>query len=182
MRVIAGTARHRVLVTPRGRNTRPTSDKIKETLFNMIRPYLYGVRFLDLFAGSGGIGIEALSEGASFCAFCDNDAESIKCIEKNLETTGFTEDALVFRNNASSALRSMEKLEPFDIVFMDPPYGKDLEKGVLEYLAESSLITEDTLIIVEAPADLNFDYAENFGYNITKEKIYKNNKHVFLER
>ena len=85
MRVIAGSARHLPLVTPKGLKTRPTSDKIKETLFNILRMKIYGVRFLDLFAGSGGIGIEALSEGASFCAFVDNDNEAVRCIEENLK-------------------------------------------------------------------------------------------------
>ena len=182
MRVISGTARHRILVTPQGMNTRPTSDKIKETLFNMLRESLYDARFLDLFAGSGQIGIEALSEGAAFCAFCDNDPHSIRCIEKNLKTTGFSERALVCRGNVISALRSMEKLEPFDIVFMDPPYDKGLEKEVLSYLSGSGVITADTLIVVEASDDTPMDYVDGLGYELIREKRYRNNKHIFLER
>ena len=89
MRVIAGSARRLNLVTPKGNNTRPTSDRIKETLFNILSPMLYDVNFLDLFAGSGGIGIEALSRGAKSATFIEKDKEAVKCIKKNLETTHF---------------------------------------------------------------------------------------------
>ena len=87
MRVIAGKARRTQLVTPEGMNTRPTADRIKETLFNMINSELYDCRFLDLFSGSGGIGIEALSRGAAFCTFVDNNNDAVTCIRKNIKKT-----------------------------------------------------------------------------------------------
>lgn len=182
MRVIAGSARHLPLKTPMGMHTRPTSDKIKETLFNILQNRLYDVRFLDLFAGSGGIGIEALSRGASFAAFVDDNRDAVRCIEENLEFTKFTEQALVFRKDVIGALRSLEKLEPFDIIFMDPPYGKDFEKQVLTYLADSSIVTEDTLLILETLCDQDVSYVKDLGFRITRRKEYKNNMHVFLER
>ena len=100
MRVIAGTARRLKLETPAGRHTRPTSDKIKETLFNIIQQDLYEARFLDLFSGSGGIAIEALSRGAAEAVLVDNDREALRCIRTNLHHTHFEEQARVSRHFA----------------------------------------------------------------------------------
>ena len=164
MRVIAGSARRTQLKTLEGMDTRPTTDRIKETLFNMIAPYLYDSIFLDLFAGSGGIGIEALSRGAMEAVF-----------------TKLSEGGKLLNMDVLQALRSMEGQAAFDCIFMDPPYNHELEKSVLTYLAESSLLAEEGIIIVEASKETDFDYAEDLGYNIIKEKEYKTNKHVFLE-
>ena len=182
MRVIAGSARHLPLKTPQGLKTRPTSDKIKETLFNILQNDLYEVRFLDLFAGSGGIGIEALSRGASFAVFVDSSKDAVRCIEDNLSFTKFEEQALVFQKDVMQALYSVEKLESFDIVFADPPYDAGLERKVLAYLAESSIIHEDSMIIIEADLHTDFSFAEELGFTVTREKKYKSNKHVFLEK
>lgn len=186
MRVIAGSARRLLLKTPKGLDTRPTTDQIKETLFNILMPYIYDSNFLDLFSGSGAIGIEALSRGAKSAVFVENSKPAIKCIEENLQNTHFTELSNVYSMDVFSALNHLQTKstdnEVFDIVFMDPPYGKDLEKLVLERLADSSLINSDTLIVVEASADTNFDYVSNLGYEIEKIKKYKNNMHVFIRR
>lgn len=182
MRVIAGSARHLPLKSVAGNATRPTSDKIKETLFNILNPRLYDARFLDLFAGTGGIGIEALSRGASFAVFVDNARAAAGCIQENLEFTKFEEQSLVYKQDVISALRSLEKLEPFDIVFMDPPYGKDLELQVLSYLKRSSVISDNTLVIVEANKHTDPAVFESYGYQISRIKEYKTNQHVFLYR
>lgn len=180
MRVIAGSARRLPLKTPEGIDTRPTTDRIKETLFNILSPNLYDCRFLDLFAGSGGIGIEALSRGAAEAVFVDNSAKAAACIKENLKFTRLEERAVFLRMDVLSALSRLEGEKSFDYIFMDPPYGKELERKTLEYLAGSELLTEEGLVIAEAAKQTSFDYARKIGWNIVREKVYKTNKHVFL--
>lgn len=180
MRVIAGSARRLNLVTPKGYSTRPTSDKVKETLFNILAPYLYDVRFLDLFAGSGGIGIEALSRGAKEAVFIEKDKGAVDCIKKNIVTTHFTDRTRVIPYDVLSSLYNLDNGVPFDIIFMDPPYDMELEKQVLSILSSSSLINEDTIIIVEASVETDFSYVDELGFKIDRIKQYKNNEHVFI--
>lgn len=181
MRIIAGTARSLPLKTISGLDTRPTTDRIKETLFNMLNPEIPGCHFLDLFAGSGQIGLEAVSRGAERAVFVENNKKAALCIEENIRFTRFTENCTLLVKDAVSAIRSLEGKETFDLVFMDPPYGKNLEKEVLKALADSTLINEDSLIVVEAALDTDFSYVEDLGYVITKEKAYKTNQHIFLQ-
>lgn len=182
MRVIAGTARSLPLKTPEGPDTRPTTDRIKETLFNILMPHLYGCRFLDLFAGSGGIGIEALSRGAESCIFVDNNRKAVACINSNLAFTRFNDRSVVFAADVFSVLAQLEGRKPFTIIFMDPPYGKGLEEQALRRLADVSYVDTDTLIVVEAELHTDFSYAEAIGFSVLREKCYKTNKHVFLQK
>ena len=183
MRVIAGKARRLPLVSPEGRGTRPTTDRIKETLFNILQDDIPGCRFLDLFSGSGAIGIEALSRGASSATFVENNRNAIKCIEANLEKTHLKEQGNVVFGDVMRALESLQlKKQTFHIIFMDPPYNKELENKVLEFLKDSCILDEDTLIIVEASLETDFSFTLNLGYEIIKEKIYKTNKHIFLKK
>ena len=181
MRVIAGKARRLPLKTIEGLDTRPTTDRIKETLFNILQPYLPGCRFLDLFAGSGGTGIEALSRGAEAAVFVEQNRKAADCIRENLKTTRLEESAAVMVCDAVAALRQMEgRQEPFDLVFMDPPYGRDLELEVLSYLKDSHLIHRDTQIIVEASLDTGTEAMSRMGYAVCRVKTYKTNQHIFL--
>lgn len=182
MRVIAGSARRLQLKTLDGMETRPTTDRIKETLFNMIAHGLCDSTFLDLFSGSGGIGIEALSRGAKKAVFVEKNPKAMTCIRENLSHTKLSERAVTMQMDVLSALSRMEGEYSFDYIFMDPPYDKGLEKRVLEYLADSKLLRADGIVIVEASLDTEFDYIESLGYSLIKNKIYKTNKHVFLEK
>ena len=182
MRVIAGSARRTQLKTLEGMDTRPTTDRIKETLFNMIAPYLYDSIFLDLFAGSGGIGIEALSRGAEHATFVEKNPKACACIRENLAFTKLAEHGKLLNMDVLQALRSMEGQAAFDCIFMDPPYNNELERQVLEYLQDSSLADEDTLIIVEADLHTDFSYVEELGYELSRSKEYKTNKHIFLHK
>ncbi|MGF7001689.1 16S rRNA (guanine966-N2)-methyltransferase [Lachnospiraceae bacterium PFB1-21] len=177
MRVIAGSAKSLKLKTAPGLETRPTQDRIKETLFNMISQFLIDAKFLDLFAGSGGIGIEALSRGAREAVFLDKNKVCTSIIKENLEHTHL--EGKVLTGNVLMELSSLEG--PFDIIFMDPPYNLELEKQVLEYLANSNLINEEGLIIVEADLHTDFSYLDQLSMRVIKEKRYKTNKHVFIE-
>ncbi len=182
MRVIAGSAKRIQLKTIDGLDTRPTTDRIKETLLNMISEYLADSAFLDLFSGSGGIGIEALSRGAASAVIVEQSRKAMNCIRENLKATKLAEYATLYETDVIHALRSMEHQKKFDYIFMDPPYNQLLEKSVLEYLSQSDLLSEDALIIVEASLETDVSYAEELGFSIVKEKIYKTNKHVFLEK
>ena len=181
MRVIAGTARRLRLVTPDGNDTRPTQDRIKETLFNMIQNQVPGAVFIDLFAGSGGIGIEALSRGAVRAVFVENNVNAYKCILENLKTTHFEEQATVLKQDVVLGLRSIKEKEA-DIIFIDPPYHGELYERTLSQLSEMNYVTSNTMIIVEADLNLDFSFAENYGFEVRREKEYKTNKHVFLYR
>ncbi len=181
MRVISGSARRIQLKTVEGMGTRPTTDRIKETLFNILQPELYRARFLDLFSGSGAIGIEALSRGCGMAVFVENDREATACIRENLERTKLFETAEVMQKDVFAALETLEKEgKSFDIIFMDPPYDRLFEKKVLDRLSGSVLIHEETLIVVEASLKTDFSYIEDSGYKIIREKRYKTNKHLFL--
>ena len=183
MRVISGSARRLPLKTPEGMDTRPTQDRIKETLFNMLQSDIPGCRFLDLFAGSGAIGIEALSRGASEAVFMENNPKAVAVIRDNLHSTRLEENARVLQGDLFSLLPAETcRSEVYDIIFMDPPYRHDYEKKVLELLQDSSLADSYTLIIVEASLDTPFDYLEDLGYDLVREKKYKTNKHVFIRK
>lgn len=181
MRVIAGKARSLKLKTPEGLETRPTTDRIKETLFNMLQPYLPDGIFIDLFSGSGGIGIEALSRGARHAYFIENHKNALACIQDNLKFTRLIDDATILKQDVLSALSGIHEKEA-DVIFMDPPYGLSYEKQVLEALQRMPYVTENTVIVVEALLETDFSYAASLGFAVTKEKCYRTNKHVFLKK
>ena len=182
MRVIAGTARSLPLKAVEGLDTRPTTDRIKETLFNMIQQEIPGAYFLDLYAGSGQIGIEALSRGASYAVFVDNGKKQAGCIQDNLTFTKFQSSAKLINSDVLSALRMLEGRYQFDVIFMDPPYNEEHEKNILAFLQTSSIMKLETLVIVEASLTTELGYADTYGFKVLKEKVYKTNKHVFLQK
>lgn len=181
MRVIAGTARSLPLKTPQGLETRPTTDRIKETLFNILQSDIPGCVFVDLFSGSGGIGIEALSRGARKAYFVENAGEPLSCIAHNLQFTRFGDRAVVLKQDAVAALSGIRE-ETADLIFMDPPYGQGHERRVLEALRGMRYVTENTLIVVEAALDTHMDYARELGFLVVREKLYKTNKHIFIRK
>ena len=178
MRVIAGTARSLPLKTPEGMDTRPTTDRIKETLFNMLQTKIGGSVFVDLFSGSGGIGIEAISRGANKAYFVEYDKKALACIKDNLNFTKFNDKAMVINADACSAIDRIT--EEADIIFMDPPYKSGLDVAVLRLLSHAKCVTEDTLIIIEATLERDIEEFTSLGFELSKEKKYKTNKHVFL--
>ena len=179
MRVVAGSAKSLKLKTIDGMETRPTQDRIKETLFNMIQYDIPGCTFLDLFSGSGGIGIEALSRGAKSAYFVEKAKPALKCIRENLKYTKLDDRAQVLATDVNTAIRQLEtKKETFDYIFMDPPYNKGFEDDVLALLDDSSICTQDTVVIVESSLDTRISDFEKL--KITRVKEYKTNKHTFL--
>ena len=182
MRVIAGKCRSLPLKTEPGTDTRPATDRVKETLFNMLQPYLPDCRFLDLFGGSGAIGIEALSRGAAFCCFVEQNRRAAACIRENLQFTRLSESALLLVADARQAVEQLRSEEPFDVVFMDPPYLKGLERELLERFEGAGCITDRTLFVIEASLKTDFSWLNHSGYEIIKEKKYKTNAHLFVRR
>lgn len=183
MRVISGKARRLVLKTIEGQDTRPTTDRIKETLFNMIQPDMADCKFLDLFSGSGAIAIEALSRGAALAVMIEQNPKAAACIRENLKTTKLEEGAIVMNCDVITGLERLEnKGHVFDYIFMDPPYHMEWEKRILEYLSTSHLVSQDTTIITEASLETSFDYLASMGYGLIKEKKYKTNQHVFIKK
>ena len=181
MRVIAGTAKSLRLKTIEGLETRPTTDRIKETLFNMLQHKIAGSNFLDLYSGSGAIGIEALSRGARNVYFIENNNKAVECIKENLTFTKLQDNATVLARDVLTGLLEVEKNNlVFDYIFMDPPYQLGEEEQVLEFLGNSSMVNEDTIIIIEASLENPFSFIENSKFEVIKEKRYKTNKHIFL--
>jgi 16S rRNA (guanine(966)-N(2))-methyltransferase RsmD len=142
---------------------------------------VYDAHFLDLFSGSGGIGIEALSRGAASCIFVEQDKKALACIDENLKKTGLELKAKVLPMDAIKALAYLEKTKTFDLIFMDPPYGKEYEKRVLSYLKNSRLLTQDSLIIFEASLETDISYLEDLGFTVERVKQYKTNQHIFVK-
>lgn len=180
MRVIAGKARSLRLKTIEGLDTRPTTDRIKETLFNMLNPELPGCSFLDLFSGSGAIAIEALSRGAQKAVLVENARNACTCIRDNLKFTHLDENATVMECDCITAINRLAGKGVFDIVFMDPPYNKGLEREVLFALKKTDIIDGYTKIIFEASLDTDVSFVDEEGFEIIKIKEYKTNKHVFV--
>lgn len=155
MRVIAGKCKGRPLKAVPGVNTRPTTDKIKESIFNMIGPYFDGGEGLDLFGGSGGLGLEGLSRGLEKVIFVDRDRKAVDVIKQNIKFCGFEDQSEVFCNDANRALKAIIKRGlKFSHIFLDPPYKiKELEAIILE-IDKAELLTEDGMIIAEHGMDL----------------------------
>lgn len=181
MRVIAGTARRLPLVAPEGKDTRPTTDRIKETLFNIIQDEVPGSLFLDLFSGSGAIGIEALSRGAERAWLVEFGREPLKCIRANLAKTRLDGQAVVLPIEVTYAISKLEKEgKQFDIIYADPPYAKKFEAKLVQMLARSGIVKEGTLVILESALDTAVDYVDEDVFELERVKQYKTNQHVFL--
>ena len=181
MRVISGKNRGTKLEAPEGVNTRPTVDRIKETLFNMISLDIPGCKFLDLFSGSGAIALEALSRGAERAVLVDLHSDALKCIKTNLEKTRLQDDAIVYNIDIYTALQKLKhKNEKFDIIFMDPPYAIEGIERVFECINEYALLNEGGYIILERGTTKHTPQFDHF--TLIKEKTYKTTTLSFFER
>ena len=150
MRVISGNSRGKKLVALEGMNTRPTLDRVKEALFNIIQFNIIDKEILDLFAGSGAIGIEAISRGAKSATFCDNSVDAIKIIETNVKNTRSTEKSFILNMDYDLALDYLaNKKKKFDIIYLDPPYKTDFAEIAIDKIIDLDLLSKDGIIILE---------------------------------
>ena len=169
MRVISGSARGLKLSSPEGINTRPTLDRVKEALFSMLQTHLTDAVVLDLFSGSGALGLECLSRGAQKTVFVDNSQEAILCIKSNLSSAKVVDKSLVFKSDFCDYLKSCS--EKFDLIFLDPPYSKNFYKTALDLICQKNLLNDDGLIILEWDSEIGFQN-ENSAFEVYKEKRY----------
>lgn len=179
MRVITGEARGRRLVALEGDDVRPTTDKVKEGMFNIIQFDIPGANVLDLFAGSGQLGIEAISRGAKHCSFVDASKRSLDVVRENLKNCGFEKRASTFSGDSVSYAQLTR--DTFDIVFLDPPYRKHLIDSVLPFLApkmnDGGVIVCETSIEEELPETAgDFSLAREYKYGKIKITTYRKNK------
>ncbi|MBM7556431.1 16S rRNA (guanine(966)-N(2))-methyltransferase RsmD [Halanaerobacter jeridensis] len=179
MRIIAGKDKGRRLNRRDGQDVRPTSDRTKEALFNILGSEIVGVRFLDLFAGFGGIGLEALSRGAYETVFVDKSEENIKIVEENIEMLGYEDKSKVV---TADVLESLGLLRGnFDLIFMDPPYKQEhLYQATLKEIEKYKLLHPTGIIIMEHHSEAELDLASE--YDIIKERDYGNAALTLVKR
>ena len=183
MRVISGKAKGTILYSLEGKATRPTLDRVKEALFNMIQMDIQDAEVLDLFSGSGALGIEALSRGAAKAVICDKSKEAIKVIEKNLEKTRLKENAVILNNDYIKALEILKEKYKFDYIFLDPPYAGEMVKNAVNKIIELNLLKQDGIIIIETDEDERIlKDLQKINVNVYDLRKYGRVKLIFLNR
>lgn len=156
MRIVSGSLKGKLVKAVPGSSTRPTTDKVKEAIFNIIGPYFNGGLGLDLFAGSGGLGIEALSRGADKVIFVDKDGKAIQTISENVGSCQLEESSEIYRNDAERALKAILKRElTFDFIFLDPPYKKQQLVKLLEIISREHLLAKEGTIVCEHGSEIH---------------------------
>ncbi len=182
MRIVGGEFRGRPLATPRDQSIRPTTDRVREALFNVVAhrypDRLRGARVLDLFAGTGALGLEALSRGAGFCVFIEESAEGRGLIRSNVEALGLLGRTKIFRRDAT-ALGEVGTMPPFNLLFADPPYGKGLGERALAAALVGRWLTPDALCVVEESSSVAFDPGP--GFVVVDERSYGDTVIRFVE-
>jgi 16S rRNA (guanine966-N2)-methyltransferase len=181
MRIVGGRLRGRVLVAPKSQAIRPTADRLRESLFNILA-HAYGdpipgARVLDLFAGTGALGLEATSRGAAFALFVDDGAEARALLRQNVEALGLAAVTKIFRRDATK-LGPAHPLEPFSLAFLDPPYGKGHAEKALVAAREGGWLTQDAMVVAEEAVDAGFKAPE--GYHELDRRTYDDTEFVIL--
>lgn len=184
MRIISGSARGTKLVTLQGENTRPTLDRVKESLFSIIQNNILDAYALDLFSGSGALGIETLSRGAKLAVLCDNNIEAIKIINQNIEKTKMKDKTIVINSNYTKCLQTLKnKNMKFDLIFLDPPYKTNFAIDALKRIVTLDLISEDGVIIIETEDEQReTKNIQQIDININDIRRYGRVKLMFLSR
>ena len=183
MRLVAGRHRGRRLVAPPGHGTRPTSDRVREALFNLLAHSLdwaglAEAHVADIFCGTGAVGLEALSRGAAFATFVDNDPAAIAATRANIETMGEGRRSSVLRNDATGRLRRPAK--PVDLVYLDPPYREEVAPGVIVHLNRGGWLADGALCVTELHRRAPFEVPE--GFEIADDRTYGDTRLLFLRK
>lgn len=170
MRVISGKVRGLKLDAPKNDDVRPTTDRVKESLFNIINPYVLEAKVLDLFAGTGSLGIECLSRGASECVFVDVSKESLNIVRSNIKKARVENESKILNLDFKDAIKRLSG-QKFDIIFMDPPYYKDMFINALQGVDNANLLSENGIIMIE------HDSKDSFSQNIGNLVPFKSKKY-----
>lgn len=182
MRIIAGSRRGMLLSMHKGMTTRPTGDRVREAVFSSLQDRLSGTRFLDLFAGSGAIGLEALSRGARECVFVDRDRQALKTLKKNIGTTDFGHQSRVLGMDFHQALRTLAPEAPFDLVYIDPPYTKEYYAESLTLIEKYDIISDNGILVCESGKGPSLKDAVPAGFVVLKEKYYGDTTVTYLRK
>ncbi len=180
MRIISGRARGTKLYTLEGENTRPTLDRVKESLFNIIQNKIEYANFLDLFSGSGAIGLEALSRGAKKTIFCDSSKQAIEIINKNIKKTHLEDNSKVYNLDYKKALKEIKEKQ--DIIYIDPPYKTDFAIQAINEIIKLNIIDENSIIIVETDDKEIIENIEKLEIEIQDKRKYGRAYLIFLNR
>ena len=168
MRIISGTRRGHKLVSFEGEKIRPTTDRVKESVFNLIQEFIPGSKVLDLFAGSGSLGFEAMSRGAESCVFVDKDIDSVNVVKQNAQSLKFPDGIKILHVSHDEFLKNSK--ECFDIIFLDPPYNKGFIEPVLSDISKNMRISEEGIVVLES--DDSDMHGEVEGLSILKQRKY----------
>ena len=181
MRIISGKARGTKLYTLEGTNTRPTLDRVKESIFNIIQNEIDGAKVLDLFAGSGAIGLECLSRGAEKAILCDKSKEAVEIIKKNIIKTHMEEKTQIFNTDFETCLEKIKEYQ-FDIVYLDPPYATDYIVKSLKKIIELGIIKKESIIIIETDDEQRIlKEIKNIEIKIVDKRKYGRATIIFLK-
>jgi 16S rRNA (guanine966-N2)-methyltransferase len=168
MRIIGGTFKNQTLKSPKGEQTRPTSERLRETVFNIAQGYVKGKTFLDLFAGSGAIGIEAISRGAFFATFIEKDRKALHALQENIKKLELENQTKVFAGDVFTLLKRF-KGQSFDLIFIDPPYEKGFQKKTLQLIDELGILAKEAVIFVEESVNNDLTFLKYATFQL-KEK------------
>lgn len=181
MRIISGKARGTKLTTLEGINTRPTLDRVKESLFNIIQNQIPESTFLDLFSGSGAIGLEAISRGAKKAILCDNSKKAIEIIKKNVEKTHFEKETEIYNKEYDFVLNNKIK-EQIDIVYIDPPYKTELAYKSIQLLLKNNLLNDESIIIVETDEEKVINKINELDIDMIDKRKYGRANLIFWQK
>jgi len=180
MRIIAGLLKGKKLFSPKTEGIRPTSDRMREAIFSILGDELLSANVLDLFAGTGALGLEALSRGASFCVFVDNSPSTISLIQKNIDTCELVLQADIYQKDASSDLSFLIDQAPFSLVFIDPPYEKIDFSLLFQQLHDQKLLQKGALLVLETSVKEIVFIPERF-FSLIKRRTYGKSRVSFFE-
>ncbi len=181
MKICGGHYRGRTLSTPSGYHIRPTSDKVRQAVFNMLesREFVQGAHVIDAFCGTGALGLEALSRGAEFCVFIDNDQCSIKTCTSNVNMIGVQKDCTILYQDSVQLTKKLHTVPQASLVFLDPPYHQDLVLKTISCLEEGEWTQEGVIYVIESEKDFEFSLS---GFGTVQEKIYKDTKIIIVQK
>ncbi|MBA1333805.1 MAG: 16S rRNA (guanine(966)-N(2))-methyltransferase [Firmicutes bacterium] len=182
MRIIAGCLKGRKLKEPKGRNIRPTADRVKEAVFSIIAFDIQGKRVLDLFAGTGNLGLEALSRGANYSVFVDSSREALTLVKENIKLLGLEDRSDVLFMDAFKSIEYLDRnRDKFDIIFIDPPYREGLYEDIIKKIAVSGIMNEECIVVIEHPSDMKLEKHPD-DMKMYKQKKYGNTKITIMKR